>query len=137
MSDKRYSELIRLPTFQERFHYLKLNGRVGDLTFNGHRYLNQKLYRCPEWSSIRRRVIIRDAGRDLACEGYEIFGKMLIHHLNPITVADVVERNPCVFDLENLICTSMDTHNAIHYGDGELLSKELVVRTKNDTCLWR
>lgn len=137
MNDKRYSELIRLPTFQERFHYLKLNGRVGDLTFNGHRYLNQKLYRCPEWSSIRRRVIIRDVGRDLACEGYEIFGKMLIHHLNPITVADVVERNPCVFDLENLICTSMDTHNAIHYGGGELLSKELVVRTKNDTCLWR
>lgn len=137
MSTKRYSELIRLRTFQERFDYLKLNGRVGDLTFNGHRYLNQRLYQCPEWSSIRRRVIIRDAGRDLACEGYEIFGKMLIHHLNPITVADVVERNPCVFDLENLICTSMDTHNAIHYGDGELLSKELVVRTKNDTCLWR
>lgn len=137
MGSKRYSELITIPTFQERFEYLRLNGRVGDFTFNGHRYLNQRLYQCPEWKSIRRRVIIRDGGCDLAVDGYEIFGNILIHHLNPITVADVVERDPCVFDLENLVCVSMDTHNAIHYGDGERLSKEPIVRTKNDTCLWR
>lgn len=137
MSIKRYSELIELPTFQERFEYLKLNGRVGDLTFNGHRYLNQMLYRSSEWKSIRRRAIIRDGGCDLAMEGYEIFGNILIHHLNPISIEDVIERRPCIFDLENLICTSMNTHNAIHYGDGELLSKEFVVRTENDTCLWR
>lgn len=137
MSIKRYSELISLPMFKDRFEYLKLNGRVGDFTFNGHRYLNQRLYQCSEWKSIRRRVIVRDGGFDLACEDYEIFGNILVHHLNPITVADVVERKPCVFDLENLVCVSMDTHNAIHYGDGKLLSKDLIIRTKNDTCLWR
>lgn len=137
MSIKSYSELITIPTFQERFQYLMLKGRVGDLTFNGHRYLNQKLYQCQEWKSIRRRVIIRDGACDLACEGYEIFGSILVHHLNPITVADVVDRKPCVFDLENLVCVSMDTHNAIHYGDGEFIQKEPVFRTKNDTCLWR
>lgn len=137
MSDKKYSELITLPTFRDRFNYLSLNGRVGDLTFNGHRYLNQKLYQCPEWKTIRRRVIIRDQGRDLACEGYDLIDHILIHHLNPITVADVVERKPCVFDLENLICTCLETHNAIHYGDATMLSKELTIRTKNDTCPWR
>lgn len=137
MSTKRYSELVTLPIFKERFEYLKLNGRVGDLTFNGHRYLNQKLYQCNEWKTVRRKVIIRDAGCDLACEGYEITGKMLIHHINPITIEDVLERRYCVFDLENLVLVSFDTHNAIHYGDSNLLSKELVVRTKNDTCPWR
>lgn len=137
MSIKRYSELIEIPTFEERFRYLMLNGRVGELTFNGHRYLNQKLYQCTEWAAIRRRVIIRDCGCDLACEGYEIMDSVLVHHINPITIGDVVERRPCVFDLENLICTSLETHNAIHYGDEELLPKGLVIRTKNDTCLWR
>lgn len=137
MSTKRYSELVTLPTFEKRFEYLKLNGRVGDFTFNGHRYLNQKLYQCNEWKTVRRRAIIRDAGCDLACEGYEIYGKMLIHHMNPITIEDVLERRSCVFDLENLVLVSFETHNAIHYGDANLLSKELVVRTKNDTCPWR
>ena len=137
MSIKSYSELITIPTFQERFKYLMLKGRVGDLTFNGHRYLNQKLYQCQEWKSIRRRAIIRDGACDLACEGYEIFGNILVHHLNPITVADVVDRKSCVFDLENLVCVSMDTHNAIHYGDGNRIQKEPIFRTKNDTCLWR
>ena len=137
MSTKRYSELVTLPTFEKRFEYLKLNGQVGDFTFNGHRYLNQKFYQCNEWKTVRRRVIIRDAGCDLACEGYEITGKMLIHHINPITIEDVLERRYCVFDLENLVLASFDTHNAIHYGDSNLLSKELVVRTKNDTCPWR
>lgn len=134
---KTYSELIEFSTFKERFNYLVLNGKVGELTFNGHRYLNQRLYQCPEWESIRRQVIIRDKGCDLACEGYEISGSILVHHINPITIADVVERRRCVFDLENLISTSFNTHNAIHYGDDELIIKEPVIRTKNDTCLWR
>lgn len=137
MSIKSYSELITIPTFQERFQYLMLKGKVGDFTFNGHRYLNQKLYQCLEWKTIRRRVIIRDEACDLAFKGYEIFGNILVHHLNPITIADVVERRPCVFDLENLVCVSMDTHNAIHYGDAELIPKQPIVRTKNDTCLWK
>ena len=137
MTTRRYSELIEIPTFEERFEYLKLNGKVGEMTFNGHRYLNQKLYKCPEWAGIRRRVIIRDQGLDLACDGYEIMGSVLVHHINPITIGDIVERRPCVFDLENLISTSLDTHNAIHYGDAELLPTGLIVRTKNDTCLWR
>lgn len=134
---KTYSELIRIPTFEGRFEYLMLNGRVGEFTFNGHRYLNQRLYQCPEWASVRRRVILRDNGCDLACEGYEIFGNILVHHINPITIDDIIQRRPCVFDLENLICTSLDTHNAIHYSDKELLPTGLVERTKNDTCLWR
>lgn len=137
MNRKTYSELIKIPTFEKRFEYLKLDGKVGELTFNGHRYLNQMLYQCHEWRSVRRQVMIRDNAWDMACEGYEINGKILIHHINPITVEDVVERRKCVFDLENLVCVSFDTHNAIHYGDATLLSKEPIFREKNDTCLWR
>lgn len=134
---KSYSELIKIPTFEERFRYLMLNGRVGELTFNGHRYLNQKLYQCTEWESVRRRVIVRDEGCDLGCAGYPIFGTILVHHINPITIGDIAERRSCVFDLNNLICSSHNTHNAIHYGDEGLLPKDPAVRTKNDTCLWR
>ena len=137
MSIKRYSELIQLPTLKERFEYAKVTGVVGELTFNGHRYLNQKLYQCPEWKSVRRRVIFRDSGCDLAHSEYPIGGKVIIHHLNPITINDILERDPCVFDLENLICTSLDTHNAIHYGDDNLIPKDYIERRKNDTCLWR
>lgn len=134
---KCYSKLIELPTFEERFQYLKLQGIVGEMTFNGHRYLNQKLYQCSEWESIRRKVIIRDRGCDLACEGEEIGGIILVHHINPITIGDVVERRDCVFDLENLISTSLRTHNGIHYGDDSVLYRHFATRTKNDTCLWR
>jgi hypothetical protein len=134
---RTYSELIQIPTFEERFEYLKLNGQVGELTFNGHRYLNQKLYRCTEWRSFRRKIIIRDNGCDLACDGYFIVDDILIHHINPITIGDVVERRPCVFDPENVICTSLNTHNAVHYGDKDLLPTGPIVRTKNDTCPWR
>lgn len=137
MSIKSYSEMIEIPTFEERFEYLKLGGTVGEMTFNGRRYLNQKLYKCNEWLTTRRRVILRDKGCDLACEGYEIFDSILVHHINPITIADILERRPCVFDLENLISTTFETHEAIHYGDKELLPKPFVERTKNDTCLWR
>lgn len=134
---KSYSELIMLPTFEERFEYLKLNGQVGEMTFNGHRYLNQRLYRLPEWRYVRRQVIIRDKGYDLAMEGYEINGLILIHHINPITIEDIIYGRSCVLDMENLISTSHNTHNAVHYGDEDLLQKEPVVRIKNDTCLWR
>lgn len=137
MSIKTYSELITLPTFEERFNYLKLGGKVGESTFGFDRYLNQNLYRSQEWKSVRNKVIIRDNGCDLACEGYEIYGKVLIHHINPITVEDIINRNPIIFDLENLITTVHNTHNAIHYGDENLLIKGPIERTKNDTIPWK
>lgn len=137
MSIKRYSELITIPTYEERFQYLQLKGAVGKDTFGYDRYLNQILYNSPEWKRLRNQIIIRDNGCDLGCEGYEIYGRVLIHHMNPITVEDVVSRNPIVFDPENLICVSHNTHNAIHYGDESLLILAPVERTKNDTCPWR
>ena len=137
MSIKTYSELITLPTYEERFNYLKLEGVVGEMTFGFDRYLNQKLYTSQEWKTVRNQVIVRDNGCDLACEGYDIYGKILIHHINPITVEDVINRNPIIFDLENLITTVHNTHNAIHYGDEELLAKDPINRSKNDTCPWR
>lgn len=137
MSIKTYSELVTIPTYEDRFRYLQLKGAVGKDTFGYDRYLNQILYNSPEWKRLRNQIIIRDNGCDLGCEGYEIYGRVLIHHLNPITVEDVVSRNPIVFDPENLICVSHNTHNAIHYGDESLLILAPVERTKNDTCPWR
>ena len=137
MSIKTYSELITIPTFEERFEYLQLKGSVGKDTFGYDRYLNQVLYRSPEWKRLRNQIIIRDCGCDLACDGYDIYGKVLIHHLNPITVEDVLARSRKVFDPDNLICVSHNTHNAIHYGDLDLLVTGPVIRTKNDTCPWR
>ena len=134
---KRYSELSTIPTYEERFKYLQLKGAVGNDTFGYDRYLNQILYNSPEWKRLRNQIIIRDNGRDLGCEGYEIYGRILIHHMNPITVDDIVSRDPIVFDPENLICVSHNTHNAIHYGDENLLIMAPVERTKNDTCPWR
>ena len=134
---KRYSELIIIPTYEERFKYLQLKGAVGNDTFGYDRYLNQILYNSPEWKRLRNQIIIRDNGRDLGCEGYEIYGRILIHHMNPITVEDIVSRDPIVFDPENLICVSHNTHNAIHYGDENLLIMAPLERTKNDTCPWR
>ena len=134
---KTYSELITIPSFLERYRYLKLGGSIGEETFGFDRYLNQTLYRSPEWKRFRRDVIIRDNGMDLAADDYEIVGKILVHHINPLTVQDVIRRDPKIFDPENVICTSMNTHNAIHYGDESLLMIEPVVRTKYDTCPWR
>ena len=134
---KSYSELITLPTFEERFEYLRLNGTVGSETFGHDRYLNQTLYRSPEWKRFRHKIIIRDNGCDLACEGYQIYEKVLIHHINPITIKDILERNPMVFDPENVVCTILNTHNAIHYGDESLIIKAPITRSKNDTCPWR
>ena len=133
---RTYSELITLPTFKERFNYLKLDGRVGLETFGHDRYLNQILYNSPEWRNLRSRIVTRDCGRDLACEGYDIYGQVLVHHINPITVKDILDRNPMVFDPENLITTVHNTHNAIHYGDKSLLTTEPIIRYKDDTCPW-
>lgn len=137
MSIKTYSELITIPTFEERFEYLQLKGSVGKDTFGYDRHLNQVLYRSPEWKRLRNQIIIRDCGCDLACEGYDIHSKVLIHHLNPITVEDVLARSRKVFDPDNLVCVSHNTHNAIHYGDVDLLVTGPIIRTKNDTCPWR
>ena len=137
MSIRTYSELITIPTFEERFEYLQLKGSVGKDTFGYDRYLNQVLYRSPEWKRLRNQIIIRDGGCDLACDGYDIYDKVLIHHLNPITVEDVLTRSRKVFDTDNLVCVSHSTHNAIHYGDVDLLVTGPIIRTKNDTCPWR
>lgn len=138
MMYKSYSELIKLDTIEERFNYLKLSGYVGDVTFGGHRYLNQHFYKTdPDWLMARKEVILRDNGCDLAHEDYPITGKIYIHHVNPITIDDVLKRRPCLYDLENLISVSFQTHNAIHYGDSKQLPIMPVERNKNDTCPWR
>lgn len=133
---KTYTKLIKIESFKDRFDYLSLSGNVGEITFGGHRYLNQILYQTEEWRSIRRKVILRDNGCDLAHRDYIIHDRILIHHINPITIEDILERRSCVFDLENLISTAFQTHNAIHYGSSDLLPMEPTIRTKNDTCLW-
>ena len=137
MSIKTYSELIALPTFEERYEYLRLNGRVGEDTFGFDRYLNQNFYRSAEWRRIRDKVIVRDNGCDLAIDDRIIYGKILIHHMNPITDKDLFNLSDILLDPEYLICVSHNTHNAIHYGDGERLVKDPIVRTKNDTCPWK
>ena len=137
MMTKSYLEMIQLPTFEERYEYLKLGGLVGEETFGYDRYLNQVLYRSPEWKRFRRDIILRDNGCDLACDGYDIIGKILIHHINPITIDDITNRSSCLFDPNNVISTSLNTHNAIHYGDAELLTTGPIERTKNDTCPWK
>lgn len=134
---KSYSEMVRLPTFLDRYRYLKIGGQVGYETFGYDRYLNQILYRSPEWKRFRRDIIIRDNGCDLACDGYEIIGKVLIHHIDPITVRDIELRDPKIFDPENVVSVTLNTHNAIHYGDESLLITEPLVRTPNDTCPWK
>ena len=135
---KTYSELITLPTFEERFEYLRLDGIVGSDTFGHDRYLNQMLYqRNPKWRAVRNQVIIRDNGCDLGMEGYNIYGKIIVHHMNPITIEDLERESELIFDPEYLICVTHNTHNAIHYGDQDLLMKGPIVRTKNDTCPWR
>lgn len=133
---KTYSELIELQTFEERLRYLQINGKVGDFTFNGYRQLNQILYKTYEWKNTRRKVILRDDGCDLADPDYPIIGDIYIHHIEPLTIEDILERRPCVFDLNNLISCSFTTHNAIHYSD-EVVTSKPVVRKPNDTCLWR
>lgn len=135
---RTYTELITLPSFKERFEYLKLGGRVGADTFGFDRHLNQMLYqRSQKWKSIRDKVIIRDNGCDLGVEGHEIYGKIIVHHMNPITIDDVLNDRDWIYDPEFLICTIHNTHNAIHYGDEKLLVTEPTIRTKHDTCPWK
>lgn len=137
MRIKTYSELITLPTFEERFEYLQLKGTVGQETFGFDRYLNQILYNSKEWKHLRNKIIVRDNGCDLALEGFEIHGQILIHHINPITIEDVIKRRETIFDPENLVCATHNTHNAIHYGDKSLLITGPVERRANDTCPWK
>lgn len=136
-SIKTYSELITIPTFKERYEYLRLKGLVGEETFGYDRYLNQSFYKSREWMDIRDYVIIRDNGCDLGIPGHEIHGRILIHHMNPITKEDILRRSKFLLDPEYLISTIKTTHDAIHYGDENLLMDEPIVRTKNDTCPWR
>lgn len=135
--NKCYSELITIPTFIERYRYLRLGGKVGEDTFGFDRYLNQIFYKDPEWLRTRDLVIIRDGGCDLAMPDREIRSRILVHHINPITKEDIINRDPKLFDLENLISTVKNTHDAIHYGDENLLIIEPIERSQNDTCPWR
>lgn len=137
MITRSYSELITIPTFEERYRYLRLRGRVGRETFGHDRYLNQVLYTSKEWRLFRNEIIVRDDSLDLGCDGFDIFGRIIIHHINPITVEDVLNRDPKVFDPNNVISCSNNTHQAIHYGDESLLPLLPVERRPNDTCPWR
>lgn len=134
---KRYSELKNLKTFKERFEYLKIDGSVGEETFGYDRYLNQMLYKLPEWKKVRQEVIFRDNGCDLGIEGRPIHKRAIVHHINPINAEMIVNRDPSLFDSNNLITTSHDTHNAIHYGIEEAVDKEPITRFKNDTTPWK
>jgi hypothetical protein len=134
---RRYSELKELKTFKERFDYLKLDGVIGKETFGFDRYLNQIFYRSPEWKHIRQHVILRDQGCDLGVEGYEIYDKIIIHHMNPVSADDIVNRADILLNPEYLISTVLNTHNAIHYSDESILSLLPIERTKNDTCPWK
>ena len=134
---RTYSELSKLQTFEERYAYLKLSGTVGKDTFGYDRYLNQIFYRSQEWKSIREKVIIRDEGCDLGVDGYEIHGRIYIHHMNPIMLKDIENKTEFLLNPEYLITTTHSTHNAIHYGDESLLPLIPKERTANDTCPWK
>lgn len=137
MKFKTYSELLCFETFEERYAYLRLSGKVGEETFGFDRYLNQAFYKTDEWRAVRDIVIIRDNGCDLGINGREIFGPIMIHHMNPITKSDILNRSEILLNPEYLICTSDGTHKAIHYGDETRLLKSPIERRPNDTCPWR
>lgn len=137
MKIRTYSELIMLPTFKERYEYLKLGGKVGEETFGFDRYLNQKFYKSKEWRDIRDYVILRDNACDLGIEDREIHSRIIIHHMNPITKYDIVNQTEFLTNPEYMICTLKRTHDAIHYGDDSILFGDIITRTKNDTCPWR
>lgn len=137
MRIKTYSELIEIPTFIGRYEYLKLYGTVGESTFGSKRYINQLLYRTSEWLSFRSDIIVRDNGCDLGIRGREIGYRITVHHINQITVDDILDRHPKVFDPENVITTAHMTHEAIHYGNEDLLIKDIIRRSEHDTCPWK
>lgn len=134
---KKYGELVRLKSFDERVNYLKTNSQVGLPTFGWERYLNQKLYCSPEWKRLRNEIIIRDNGCDLALEGYNIYSHIIIHHIEPISIEDIRNRDPKIMDPDNLVCVSHNTHNLIHYGNNSLYPHVITERKKNDTCPWK
>lgn len=134
---RTYSEVIKFQSYEDRFKYLKLDGAVGKETFGFDRYLNQIFYRSQKWKRARDYVIIRDNACDLGVEGYDIHGRIFIHHMNPITIEDIEKESEYLIEPEFLICTIHSTHNAIHYGDESLLITAPVERTKNDTCPWK
>lgn len=137
MSIRTYSELITLPTFEERFRYLQLGGKVGEDTFGHDRYLNQMFYTSDEWRRIRRDVIVRDNGCDLGIQDREIHGLIIIHHMNPITIEDIINRSEFLLNPEYLISTVKNTHDAIHFSDERILITDLIERRPNDTCPWK
>ena len=138
---RTYSELSLIDTLEERFEYLKLNGRIGELTFGYERYLNQLFYKDPLWKTARRKAIMRDSNGsscfDLGLDGYPILGTIFVHHINPISKDDILNRKEILFDLENLVCCSQNTHNAVHYGDKSLLPQTPIERFAADTCPWK
>ncbi len=136
MRTRTYSELQRISTFEDRFDYLVLSGQVGAETFGFDRWINQNFYTSPEWRAARRAVILRDEGRDLGIEGYEISGGLVVHHMNPMTPDDIIHSHDWILDPEFLITTSNETHNIIHYGDRSQLRKPYVERSPGDTKLW-
>lgn len=136
MTSRSYSELVRLDTFEERFEYLSLRGKVGKETFGFDRYLNQMFYRSREWKRLRNKIIVRDNGCDMGVEGFEIHEPVYIHHLNPMTVDDVESSDPSILDPDNLISVTLRTHNAIHYGAAQLIPRRPIERRPGDTKLW-
>ena len=137
MKIRTYSELLKLPTWNERFKYLKLDAKVGNETFGQNRFLNQDFYRSPEWRRLRDYIILRDNGCDLGIEGMEIHGPIHIHHMNPITDSDIIHQSDYLIDPEYLISVSFQTHNGIHYGSMEMVEDTYIERKPNDTCPWR
>lgn len=131
-----YSELIQYSDIHDRYDYLKFAQSVGEPTFRSYRYLNQSLYQSKEWKDFRYKIIVRDGGNDLAVDGYPVI-KGVVHHINPLTIEQVLNGDDCIFDPENVILCSFDTHNAIHYGASHLMQRELIVRRPNDTCPWK
>lgn len=137
MKIKSYSEMCSFSTFIERFNYLKLNGKVGIETFGFDRYLNQVLYCSQEWKRFRRQVIIRDNGCVFGLDGYNINGRLIVHHINPITLEQIEQRDPMIFSMENVVCVTHNVHEAIHYGDESFIPTDPIIRKPNDTCPWK
>ena len=133
----RYSELIRIPSFYDRYEYLRLSGLIGESTFGFDRYLNQRFYTSTEWKRFRNQMIVRDGGHDMAHEDFPINGKIILHHLNPITIEDIEAHSDILFEPENVVCVSHDVHEAIHYGTEDLLPKVPIERQPYDTIPWR
>lgn len=136
MKIRSYKELSKLETFEDRFEYLSLRGVVGESTFGFDRWINQQFYKSKQWKDLRHHIILRDEGCDLGVDGYEIFGRLIIHHMNPMVANDIIHGDDAILNPEYLITTTHKTHNAIHYGDASLLPKQYVPRQKNDTKLW-